>query len=213
MTIRKVFLTGLFVAVCWTQPAQAEDSEVAELIARLRHSGATEFRYQETRHLELLSAPWKGWGYMLSSADGSLVKLQISPQRVIMAISGGQMLYFDPQQKQRQAISIGYAGESQRQIQIFRSMFQGHLDELKASYALAVVRQDSRRTLRLSPMPEKKEEGLPSVDISFDQQEQKRQILIKEVDGESTEYQLEKTLEGSSVELSIQRLLQEAAGD
>ena len=209
----KALLVGLMLSGCWVRVSLADEREVTELMQRLQQPGATEFRYEETRHLDLLSSPWKGWGYMLSSSDGSLVKLQLSPQRVIMAISGGQMLYFDAQQKQRQAIPISYAGEAQRQIAAFRALLQGRREELQASYDLAVSHQDSRRTLKLNPKPAKKDEALPGIEVSFDQKDQKRQIVIREVDGEFTEYQMEKTSEGPSLEMSIQRLLQEAVGD
>ena len=73
--------------VLWPMAGFTNEAGLAELLGRIRHNGSAEFRYEEIRKLELASSPWNGQGYMLSGADGSLVKLQLQPTRVIMVIS------------------------------------------------------------------------------------------------------------------------------
>ncbi len=65
------------------------EPELQALLGRIRQSGSAEFHYEEIRKLELASSPWQGQGNMLSGADGSLVKQQLQPTRVIMAIAEG----------------------------------------------------------------------------------------------------------------------------
>jgi len=191
----------------------ADEAGLADLFGRIRQGGSAEFRYEETRTLELASSPVQASGYMLSGADGSLVKLQLLPKRVIMAISGGRMVYWDPEQKQRHAAPLGHAGPAAGQITVFRSILQGHAEELQPTYDFASERHGPRWTLRVSPKPGLSDGDAPSIEISGDENALKRHVLIRQPDGESTEYRLEKTAEGPRLDYSIQRLLLEAAGE
>jgi hypothetical protein len=191
----------------------ADEAGLADLLGRIRQSGPAEFRYEETRKLELASSLWQGQGYMLSGADGSLVKLQLLPKRVIMVIAEGRMYYWDPEQKQRHTAPLGHAGQASGQITVFRTILQGHAEELKPTYDFAPEKHGKRWTLRVTPKPGQSDEDGSSIEISGDENERKRQILIIQPDGESTEYRMEKTAEGQRLEYSIQRLLLEAAGE
>lgn len=189
----------------------ADDSALTDLLARIRQDGVAEFRYHETRNLELATAPWQGQGLMLSSADGSLVKLQQQPNRVIMAIAGQKMYYWDAGQNQRHVAPLEQTGPA-AQILVFRNLLQGHIDELRADFELSVDRHDQHWTLRMTPKPDQADDAA-SIEISGDQDPGKRQLLIRQPDGDSTEYQLEKTTEGQSAADSIKSLLLEAAGE
>ncbi len=203
---------AIFVAIlCAPTLVMGDDNDVKALFDRIGKPGAAEFRYQETRSMELMSAPQKSWGYMISGADGSLVKLQLSPQRVIMAIAGGRMIYYDPERDQRRSIPLSYAGPAQEQIKVFRAMLQGRIEELKAGYDLGVERKGPRWTLRLTPKPGQGGEA-PFIEVSGGGDPLKRRILLRQADGESIEYAMEKTGEGKRLEFSIQRLLLEALG-
>jgi choline dehydrogenase-like flavoprotein len=193
--------------------AMADDKGLAELLGRIRQTGAAEFRYEETRTLELASSPVKATGYLLSSPDGSLVKLQLSPRRIIMAISGGQMLYYDQEQKQRHTASMDFAGQARQQITVFRALLQGRTEELKTVYDFSMERRDKRWKLGFKAKPGQAEEDAPSLEIEGDDNGHRRQMLIRQADGESSRYSIEKTGEGQPVEYSIQRLLLEAAGE
>ncbi len=191
----------------------ADGNGLAELFGRIRLTGAAEFRYEETRILELAAAPVKSTGYLLSSPDGSLVKLQLSPRRIIMAISGGQMLYYDEEQKQRHTASLSFAGSAQQQISLFRALLQGRNEELQAVYDFTMERRGKHWKLALNVKPGQTGEDVPAMEIEGDDRNGKRQILIRQADGESSRYTMEKTGEGHSLEFSIQRLLLEAAGE
>jgi hypothetical protein len=191
----------------------ADEALLTELLARIRQTGPTQFKYEETRVLELAASPWHGQGYMLSAADGSLVKLQLQPARVIMAISEQRMLYWDPQQNQRHSAALDAAGQAGEQIKVFRTILQGRTEELQTAYDIAAEKQGKQWTLRLTPKPEVNGDELPSIEISGDDKDEQRRILIKQPDGESTEYRMQKATEAQQQEYSIQRLLLEASGE
>jgi hypothetical protein len=187
--------------------------ELQALLTRIRQSGSAEFHYEETRKLELASSPWQGQGYMLSGADGSLVKQQLQPTRVIMAIAEGRMYYWDPEQKQRHTAPLGQSGQAADLITVFIAILHGHAEDLKSSYDFAAEQHVKRWILRLTPKPGLSNENASTIEISGDEDEHKRQVLIRQPDGESTEYRMVKTSEGPQLENSIQHLLLEAIGD
>jgi hypothetical protein len=189
------------------------EPELQALLARIRQNGSAEFHYEETRKLELASSPWQGEGNMLSSVDGSLVKQQLKPTRILMAIAEGRMYYWDPEQNQRHTASLGQSGQAADLITVFIAILQGHADELKPSYDFIAEQHSKHWTLRLTPKLDQNDENTSIIEISGDEDENKRQILIRQPDGESTEYRMTKTSEGRKPESSIQRLLLEAIGD
>lgn len=190
-----------------------DEIELQALLERIRQTGSAEFHYEEIRKLELASSPWQGQGYMLSGADGSLVKEQLQPTRVIMAIAEGRMHYWDPEQKQRHTAPLGQSGQAAELITVFIAILQGHAEELKSSYDFVPEQHGKRWTLRLVPKSELSNEDAPTIEISGDEDAHKRQVLIRQPDGESTEYRMVKTSEGQQLDNSIQRLLLEAIGD
>jgi hypothetical protein len=190
----------------------ADEAGLAEVLARIRQNGAAEFRYEETRTLELAASPVQAQGYILSGADGSLVKLQLQPKRVIMAIAAGRMLYWDAEQKQRHAASISQAGQAAGQIAVFRSILQGHAEELQPRYDFAAETHGPQWILRVSPKTGVGDEDAPSIEINGDEGD-KRRIFIRQPDGESTEYHIEKSAEGQRLGYSIPSLLREAEGE
>jgi hypothetical protein len=191
----------------------ADDGGPTELLARIQNSGEAKFRYQETRTLELASAPWHGQGYMLSGAYGILIKLQLKPKRVIMALTDQRMYYWDPEQKQRHSAPLGAGGPGAEQITVLRSLLQGHADELQPTHDFASEKQGKRWSLRVTPKPGQGQENTPSLKISGNDDDSLRDILISQPDGESTEYRMVKASEAQAADYSISRLLQEAIGD
>jgi hypothetical protein len=188
--------------------------ELQDLLGRIRQNGSAEFHYEETRQLELATSPWQGQGNMLSGANGSLVKQQLQPTQAIMAIAEGQMYYWDPEQQQRHTSPLGQSGQAAELITVFIAILQGSADELKLKYDFASEQQGEQWTLRLTPKPgANNEDGASIIEISGDEDGRKRQVLIRQPDGESTEYRMVKTAEGQQVDDAIQRLLLEAIGD
>jgi hypothetical protein len=182
-------------------------------LQRFRQTAATQYRYEETRTLELMAAPWKGKGYLLSSPDGTLVKLQLSPERIIMAISGERMMYYDSAHGQRQSAPLGQGGPMAEQVGAFRAILQGRTAELRSGYDIRTETRDKRWTLHLAGKARKAGEPPPVLEISGDENLRRRHILIRQPDGEKTEYALEKSAEGKHLEPWIKDLVAEASGN
>lgn len=191
----------------------ADESGSTELLARIRNSGAAKFRYEETRKLELAASPWHGQGYMLSDAGGILVKLQLKPKRVVMAITDQRMYYWDPEQQQRHSAPLASGGPAAKQITVFRTILQGHAEELQSAYDVASEKHGKHWTLRMTPKAGQNDQDAPSIEISGDEDDKQRQILISQPDGESSEYRMVKASENQVQEYSVPRLMQEVIGD
>jgi len=191
----------------------ADDSKLTELLAHIRQTGPAQYQYQETRQLELATSPWQGQGIMLTDGNGSLVKLQLQPTRVIMAITNDSMIYWDPEQDQRHTMPIAYAGPAAAQILVFRSILQGRAEELQPNYDFVAEQHDKHWTLRLTPKAEHSDDQTAVIEISGDGDDQQRRIVIRQTDGESTEYHIDKALPKQAEAYSIPQLLQEATGE
>jgi hypothetical protein len=191
----------------------SDDSKLAELFARIHQTGPAQYQYQETRQLELATSPWQAQGIMLTDSNGSLVKLQLQPTRVIMAITNDSMIYWDSAQDQRHTMPIDYAGPAAAQILVFRSILQGRAEELQPNYDFVAEQQDKHWTLRLTPKAEHGDDQTAYIEISGDAEDQQRRIVIRQTDGESTEYHIDKALPKQAEAYSIPQLLQEATGE
>lgn len=201
---------GLLLWLVAATAVFADDGKLSEVLARLRQSGQASFQYMETRELELAASPWQAQGIMLTDAAGTLVKLQLQPSRVIMAISGDNLYYWDAAQNRRHSMPIGYADQAAEQILVFRGILRGRPDELQAGYELAAEFQGQGWSLHMLPKPG---ENAPAIDISGDADPDKRRISIRQADGETTEYRIEKADPQQAAAYTIPQLLQEAGGE
>jgi hypothetical protein len=205
---------GLWLLLAlWPMVGLTDEAGLTELLGRIRHTGSAEFSYQETRKLELASSPWNGQGLMLSGADGSLIKLQLQPMRIIMVSTEQRMYYWDPEQKQRHSAPVGQTGAAGKQITLFRSIIQGHIEGLRSDYDFIPGKHGKLWILRMTPKPELSDEDAPTIEISSDEDDGIRRVQIRQADGEFTEYRMVKTAEGQEVDKSIQRLMLETIGE
>lgn len=210
MIIRTLWvLWALFVPL--SSPSLADEAMLDNVLTRIRREGPVELRYEETRTLELAASPVRAQGRMYSGADGSLVKLQLSPKRVVMALAEGRMLYFDHGEGRHDSVSLEQAGPAAAQIMVFRSLLQGHVEDLRPSYEFSPLVQGKRWSLRLRPKAGDAE--MPSLDISGEEESRRQRVFIQQPDGESIDYRLEQTGEGQPVEETLRSLLREAAGE
>ncbi len=189
----------------------AEDKALSDVLARMHEQGPAKYRYQEIRRLELLDAPAQAQGYMLTDDLGTLVKLQLQPNRVIMAIAGQSMYYWDPSQNRRHSAPLSQGGVAAQQIAVFRSVLQGRVEELQTAYDFAAENHGNQWSLRLTPKQDRGDASAPRITISGDTKDRHRNIVIEQADGESTEYSINKAADDT--EHNISALLREVTGD
>ncbi|MDD2759781.1 MAG: outer membrane lipoprotein carrier protein LolA [Methylomonas sp.] len=187
----------------------ADGGALEEVLAHIRRSAPARFEYQEVRTLELADAPVHTAGYMLTDTEGTLVKLQQQPSRVIMAIAGDSMFYWDPVLKQRHRAPLAYGGAAAQQITVFRALLQGRIGELQAAYDMTAETHDQHWTLRLTP----KSEDQPVMEITGSADDGERNIQVRQSDGEASAYRIVKMADSADPQPAIAELLREAAGE
>jgi hypothetical protein len=192
-------------------PSPAPDKNIAKILDHFRQTAAAGYQYQEVRALELVDAPWHGAGLLFSGADGTLIKLQLSPERIIMAITASRMYYYHAAQGQRYSAPLDFTAPMLAQIGTFRAILQGRADELYANYAVAVEQHGSRWKLHLAgKTPDNA--GL-KLEVSGDDVKAQCKLLMQQADDEKTEYVIEPATARQLTGLSQARLLAEAAGE
>ena len=187
-----------------------DEAKLKQVLSYFTNDQHGVFDYQETRQLELATSPIRTQGLMLTDSGGTLVKLQLKPERIIMAISGDNLYYWNPAQNQRHQMPISAGEDTAQQILIFRQLLQGRLTELQQHYQLEADTDNKHWSLQLRP---KQPEASPIAAITVSGQQNERHILILQSDGDSTEYRIETSDPQIAQSYSIPKLLQEADGE
>jgi hypothetical protein len=190
----------------------ADDGKLAVVLNILSQDEQGQFKHREIRRLELATAPWQAQGYLFTDAHGKLVKLQLQPSRVIMAISGDTMYYWDSAKNQRHSMPISEGEQAAQQILIFRSLLQGQVTQLQESYDFVANMEGSHWTLQMQLKNDQDDQTAAFIEISGDLNVPKRHILIRQADNETSEYDIEKNAKETG-EYRIEPLLQEAIGE
>ncbi len=179
---------------------------------RFKLSEPVQMRYQETRTLALLSEPWKGSGYLLADPSGTMVKLQLSPQRVIMVATPSRLLYFDSSSGERHRIRLPTSMPQAEGIVLLRQLLQGNFQPIRGHYHIEYVEEGKNWSLQLLP---KDPESAPFRKVSMHGDlEGNRQVLeIVERDGDRSVTRMVLDARGDKLTYTIARLVQEAAGE
>lgn len=172
----------------------------------------TSFRYDETRNLEMLDTPWQGGGLLLASKDGTLVKLQMRPQRKVMAITPGEMIYFDSETEERRRLPLSTPHPMTRQALIFQELLQGRLDKISADYDIAFKKTAPNWTLTLKPKATHDKPVFTEIIMRGSIDNTTRKIHLKESGGDSSTLSMQLLETGPQLEFMIERLLREAIG-
>ncbi len=192
-------------------PGFTETGLTDAVLQRFHETGLAEYRYEETRTLELLATPWKGKGYLYSAPDGTLVKLQITPERAIMAIAGERLYYYDDARQQRQSLPMELAGATADQVRRFRAIVQGRGRELGETFdARSETRADGLRLVLTARTPV---EGSAIARLELSGDTSHRQLQILQADGERSAYILHRARSGVALEPVLKGLLAEARGE
>jgi hypothetical protein len=179
-------------------------------LARLQQT--TSFRYEEMRDLELLDVPWQGGGLLLVSKDSTLVKLQMRPQRKIMAITPVEMIYFDSETGERHRLPLSTPHPMTRQAMIFQDLLQGRKDRISADYEITFQQNTSDWSLNFTPKQTTQKPVFNQITMRGNDGSGTRKIDLKERSGDSSSLTMHVLDTGSQLEFMIERLLREATG-
>lgn len=191
------------------QLATAEDS-VAALMKRMQSDTAVSIAYQETRTLEMLDQPWQGNGYMYSLPPGLMIKEQLEPERVLMAIDGDKLFYYDPGNDVRHQGEMDEDDPLSLSIAVFKALMNADEQLLYTMYRVEFSEQPEqwRMTLKAKNDPE----SPFAIDIFGLPGEQVGRVKVMQADGDSSDVTLQKHAEGDKVKAKIDALYQELQG-
>ncbi len=213
--VTRIKITALTALMCiaytlaMAETVTPQPSQWSDLI--ILHK-TTSFRYQETRNLELLDTPWQGGGLLLASKDSTLVKLQMRPERKIMAITPGEMIYFDSETKERRRLLLSTSHPMTRQALIFQELLQGRLDKISTDYDITFQQTAPDWTLMLKPKTTHDKPVFTEIIMYGSVDSATRTIHLTESGGDSSDLVMELLDTGPQLEFMIERLLREAIG-
>ncbi|MEE9395712.1 MAG: outer membrane lipoprotein carrier protein LolA [Methylococcales bacterium] len=203
----------LFIIVCFL-PAIAHSAENLETVmARMAAHRAIKTSYNETRYLDLLDKPWSGAGFFYAKPPSQLVKLQLSPERVVMAADEKKLWYYDAKHgvhfdgkiSQDDPITMGVAS--------FQALINGDVKRLQTLYRLQFSTGNGYWSLLLLPKPESKSMKLPQMEVSGREGKAAQKIVVQQLDNaDHSEYLLGESTEGSQPDSEISALIREAKG-
>jgi len=206
-------LTALLLITCtsttFAETATLQPPQWADLVTLQK---TTSFRYDETRNLEMLDTPWQGGGLLLASKDGTLVKLQMRPQRKVMAITPGEMIYFDSENEERRRLPLSTPHPMTRQALIFQELLQGRLDKISADYEITFKKTTPNWALTLKPKATHDKPVFTEIIMRGTTDNTTRNIYLKESGGDSSSLSMHLLETGPQLEFMIERLLREAIG-
>jgi len=190
---------------CWARLGLGDDPA-----QRLKLSEPVQLSYKETRTLALLAQPWRGRGYLLADPQGTLVKLQLSPQRVIMAATPRELLYFDPASGERYRLPLPAPPPQAEGILVLQQLLRGDLESIRRRYRVDYEEDEQGWRLKLAPLSD--DSPYRQVLLRGDAQGKRQVLVVIEQDGDRTVTEMTVDERGSQLSYTIARLLQEALG-
>ncbi len=202
-----VFLIVMFI----NTQAVAEDS-LSDLMQRMRSDSAVKIAYQETRRLELFDQAWHGSGYMYSSPTGLMLREQLTPRRLLMAVNDKNMFYFDPGIQIRHQAKIEQGDPVSLQIAVFQALINADENLLKSLYQVEFETTSQRWLMKLKS---KQADNDMNIVVSGPLLQKVDTIIIQQADGDQSEFMLqsEQGISGQKITDNVNRLYAELVGE
>lgn len=184
----------------------------ADPAEQLKLTAPVQFYYTETRTLSLLAQPWRGSGFMLADPDGTLVKLQLAPERIIMIAAPGELLYYDPSRNERRRLLLPAPFPQVEGIVLLKHLLKGELEPIRRRYHLDYRTHEAGWQLDLTP---KDPAAAPfqAIGLRADATGGQRVLEIIERNGDRSVTELTLDERGDRLRFTIARLRQEATGE
>lgn len=185
------------------------DDSLSALMDRTKTQSAVKITYQEIRRLEFMDQPWYGSGIMYSMPPNLLIKEQLQPTRVLMAIEGNNVFYLDA--------NVQHQGEVDENdplslsVMVFKALMNGDEALLQRYYAIEFSTHLQRWLLSLKAK-NSSSSGI-SIIISGLSGGQAELIKINQADGDVSEILLNEIDNSPKVMETVQRLYQELQGE
>ena len=188
----------------------AEDS-VSTLMQIMKSESAVKIAYQETRMLELMEQPWQGSGYMYSMPPDLMIREQLQPQRLLMGVKADEMFYYDPVNDVRHQGEMDEGDSLSLNLAVFKALINADEALLHSLYQVefSSAAQGWKMTLKNK---HEIDSGF-SIVVSGLPGQQADKIIVKQADGDSSEFLLQKNNAGDAINKTVQQLYQELLGE
>lgn len=191
-------------------PVYAGDS-LSALMQRMQSEVAVKINYQEIRTLELFDQDWQGSGHMYSTPDGIMLREQIQPKRLLMAVNKEELFYYDVENQVRHQGKMQQDDPLTLQFAVFYALINADEALLSRLYQIHFVTNSLRWLMTLTP--KQAESGL-SIVVSGPLSQKMDTIIIKQADGDLSEFMLQSSENstGEQVTKTVNRLYAELVG-
>ncbi|MCK4842072.1 MAG: hypothetical protein KAT04_09350 [Methylococcales bacterium] len=176
----------------------------------MKSDTAIKIAYQETRILELLDEPWQGSGFMYSIAPDLMIREQLKPQRLLMAVNADKLYYFDPVNHVRHQGEMGSDQSISLNIAVFKALITADEALLKSMYQVEFSSKAQRWVMTLKPRQESNSEF--SIVVTGLRGQQVDTVIIKQTDGDLSEIMMQSNASGNQVKNTIMQLYKELEG-
>jgi len=200
----------LLLMVFLTADVNAEDS-IDTLMRTMQSNAAVKIAYQEIRTLELMDKPWHGSGYMYSMSPDLMIREQLTPNRLLMAVKADKMYYFDPDNHIRHEGEMDDTSALSLNIAVFKALMNADDELLRNMYLIDFSSKPKRWIMTLKPK-QQSNSGF-SIVVSGLSDQQVDTIIIKQADGDQSEFMLQQQSLDDDIKKSILRLLTELTGE
>lgn len=127
------------------------DDSLSALMQRMQSDRAVRIAYLEERILELMDQAWHGSGYMYSLPPDTMIKEQLQPKRILMAVSGDRVYYFDPENNIRHQMEMEEDNPISLNIAVFKALINADEKLLHRLYQVDFSSDEQTWTMNLIP--------------------------------------------------------------
>ena len=207
----RVYFFGIAILTFMMAPCAGAVDTLYQIMQRMQSDKAVRISYRETRTLELMDKPWHGSGYMYSLPPNLMIMEQLKPERLLMAVKGEQMFYFDPANDVRHQDEMSDDNPLSLNIGLFRALMNADLRMLFHLYQVDF--KSSGHGWFMTLKPKRQGDSGFSVVISGSAQKPAEKITIRQPDGDFSEFSLKPDTTAHDVDATVNRLYRELLGE
>lgn len=205
------YFIGLILLLLSAACSSRADDTLSQVMQRMRSDQAVRIAYREQRTLELMDQPWQGSGYMYSLPPDLMIKEQLQPERLLLAVKGEQLFYYDPGKDVRHQDEMSADNPMSLNIGAFQALVQGDTVLLHRWYRVDFSYSAPAWSITLKPRQDSATDL--SIVISGLTQKQADTVKVRQPDGDLTEFSLQPDGKGDEIETAANRLYRELLGE
>jgi outer membrane lipoprotein-sorting protein len=189
----------------------AEQATLSSLMKAIKSQEATRIAYEEVKTLELMDEPWEGSGFMYSLPPDLMVKEQLLPKRIVMGVKGDKMFYLDQGNNIRHQGELDSHDLMSLNVAVFKSLINADEKLLNTMYEVDFKHSATGWLMNLKP--KNGQHTTFSTQVSGVSMKHIDKIIIKQADGDSSEFTLHQDASGYRIKNIVKHLYQELQGE